>query len=512
MKKILLLSFVFITFSQLTAQQANLYTIPNQSAHFVRMPSRHASTEIDAVFFNPAATTKLENGFHLSVNNQILNQITNIESSYVFYNENPQVYPGRVTGFFFPSFFLAYNINKVSFHGSFMMIGGTGGVEYNNLPISDRGIADIPEVLRHSFLIAMDNKVFDQTGVNPMYSHITDYHFGFRNKGLGYSPGLQGGMAYEVNKYFSFSVDFRLSRQVISSEGFVKDIQIYNEFHGGWQRASTLLRTVAAEQNESGYNTIANIYDDLSGDRLINITQRGGGITPIVGFSITPTDKLNIGLKYEHKTRTVLTTKVINNADGGGVFTDKEEIRSDLPGFLAMGLGYQITENLRVHTGARVFFSKNVNLNGREQYIEGNNFEIESALEYKISEKFFLSGGYTYTRPNVNILYQNDVDFVLPGHTGAIGFKWRATEEVAFNVGGMYTKFVPLSTTMPHNYADGNPLATVPPDYTPEYDITYDKTAFIIAIGVDFKFAKNSKNNGNGSSANASTPYYYRAQ
>jgi long-chain fatty acid transport protein len=498
--------------SQLLAQQANLYTIPNQSAHFVRMPSRHASTEIDAVFFNPAGTTKLDNGFHFSLNNQILNQVTNLESSYVFYKENPKEYPGRVTGFFFPSFFMAYNVNnKVSFHGSFMMIGGTGGVNYTNLPVSDRGISDIPEALRHSFLIDIDNQVLANTGVNPNYSAITDYSFEFKNNGLGYSPGLQAGMAYEVNKYFSFSADFRLSRQVIISEGYVRNIRIFNEFHGGWMPAGNLFRQIAIDLNEPGYNNIANIYDGLSQDRLINITQRGGGITPIFGINLHPTDKLNIGIKYEHKTKTTLTTKVINNQDGGGVFTNNEKIRSDLPGFLALGAGYDFTEKLRVHLGSRVFFSKNVQINGREQYIDGNYFELESALQYKISKRFLISGGYTYIRPNVNILYQNDVDFMLPGHTGALGFNWKASEEVSFNVGGMFTHFVPLSATMPHNYADGNTLAARPPDYIPEYDITFNKKAFIIAFGVDFRFSKN-KNGMKGTGENQSTPYYYRGQ
>lgn len=492
------------------AQQANLYTIPNQSAHFIRMPSRAASMEVDAVFFNPAGTTKLEDGFHFSLNNQILNQITELETSYVFYNENPLNYPGKVTGFFFPSFMLAYNVKKISFHGAFMMIGGTGGVKYQSLPLSDRGISDIPEVLKYSFLNEMDQNVFNETGINPNYSNITDYRYNFLNKGLGYSPGMQAGLAYEINKYISVSADFRLARQVVSSEGYVKDIEIYNQDHGGWQGASDLLRTVATEQNAPSFDLYANVYDELSADRLINVRQRGGGITPIFGLSLNPTDKLNIGLKYEHRTNTTLTTKVINDEDGGGVFTDKEKVRSDLPGFLAMGVGYQFTEKLRVHLGSRLFFSKNVDLNGREQYIDGNYFELESALEYRIANKWWISGGYTYIRPNVQLAYQNDVDFMLPGHTGAMGFKFKASDEVSFNVGGMFTHFTSQTATLPHNYADGNSLATVPPNYVPEYDMTFRKKAFIIGLGVDFKFAKENKSSTVSVKENNDTPYYYR--
>ena len=101
------------------AQQANLFPIPNQCASFIRMPARHASTDIDAVFFNPAGATKLNKGFHLSLNNQILNQWTTVKSEYQLYTDNPETYSGHVTGFIFPSFYAAYNINKVSFQAGF---------------------------------------------------------------------------------------------------------------------------------------------------------------------------------------------------------------------------------------------------------------------------------------------------------------------------------------------------------------------------------------------------------
>ena len=66
-------SFVFAE-----AQQANLFTIPNQSAQFVRMPSRATMIDVDAVFFNPANLPSLGSGFHISINNQILNQFSSI--------------------------------------------------------------------------------------------------------------------------------------------------------------------------------------------------------------------------------------------------------------------------------------------------------------------------------------------------------------------------------------------------------------------------------------------------
>ena len=76
------------------AQDVNLYAIPNQSAHFVRMPSRESSTEIDAVYANPAGVVELPEGFHLSLNNQFLRQATSVTSEYQYLNQNPKTYEG----------------------------------------------------------------------------------------------------------------------------------------------------------------------------------------------------------------------------------------------------------------------------------------------------------------------------------------------------------------------------------------------------------------------------------
>ncbi|HOU31478.1 MAG TPA: aromatic hydrocarbon degradation protein, partial [Bacteroidales bacterium] len=62
MKKLLTLLIAVVVPGILIA--GGLVTNTNQSAAWVRMPSRNASTSIDAVNYNPAGLMKLENGFH----------------------------------------------------------------------------------------------------------------------------------------------------------------------------------------------------------------------------------------------------------------------------------------------------------------------------------------------------------------------------------------------------------------------------------------------------------------
>lgn len=68
----MVVAFVLTTFA------GGILTNTNQSAQFVRMLSRNASTQIDAVYFNPAGVMQLENGFHIALHNQTISQTRTI--------------------------------------------------------------------------------------------------------------------------------------------------------------------------------------------------------------------------------------------------------------------------------------------------------------------------------------------------------------------------------------------------------------------------------------------------
>ncbi|MCG2815014.1 MAG: hypothetical protein L6425_03630, partial [Candidatus Aminicenantes bacterium] len=48
---------------------ASIITNTNQSATYLRLLARNASYTIDAVYYNPAGLTKLQDGFHLAFHN-----------------------------------------------------------------------------------------------------------------------------------------------------------------------------------------------------------------------------------------------------------------------------------------------------------------------------------------------------------------------------------------------------------------------------------------------------------
>lgn len=109
-------------------------TKTNQSAAWVRLPARNASTGIDAVYYNPAGVMRLENGFHISFSNQSVFQNREIENSYTgpggAFGLNENVYRGTSTALVFPAIYAVYKIDKIAFSFGFNPIGGNGSSEY----------------------------------------------------------------------------------------------------------------------------------------------------------------------------------------------------------------------------------------------------------------------------------------------------------------------------------------------------------------------------------------------
>jgi len=104
----ILIAGIFLTTN--IAFAGGILTNTNQSAQFVRMLSRNASTDLDAVYFNPAGLTQMKNGFYFAFNNQTIFQNRTINSGFPFLNNAD--YKGEVFAPVFPSAFAVYKSDK----------------------------------------------------------------------------------------------------------------------------------------------------------------------------------------------------------------------------------------------------------------------------------------------------------------------------------------------------------------------------------------------------------------
>jgi long-chain fatty acid transport protein len=439
-------------------QQLGLFTIPNMSTSFVRMPSRETSQEVDAVYSNPAGLVSLENGLHFQVNNQFQFVRKNTTTHYKEFNNGSSTYDLNIDNFVFPTIFVVWKKNNFVFSGGiFAAMGGGGGSQLPNLPSAELGIADMNAAI--SFL----TKLYEQSyTLSQQYSN-TDYQYNFTSKGFAFSPGVQIGATYKINPNFSVYGGLRHIRYFGVAEGGASDIEIKNNATGeSFEPVEYLEHLYETEQSVIDANPIIQIGDfnleggplldvvgDLIGELFVtgdtDVKQNGIGFTPIIGVQYIYQDKLFVAFKYEHKTKVELITEVLNNEDGDGRYTDGAKIRADLPAISSIGIRYNINDRLKIAFGNRVAYFKGADANGREKFIDRSHLEFTGSAEYHLTNRIALSGGYTYSNFKVDDAYQSEIDFAMPGHSIAVGAQYKVSKLLILEAGWLNTFYVPTS-------------------------------------------------------------------
>jgi len=539
MRKILtIISATFITGSLFAG---GLVTNTNQSASWVRMPSRNASTEIDAAYFNPAGLMKLDNGFHFSLNNQTVFQTQTVESTYPYLNQS--TYKGTVTAPLFPSIYAAYKFDKLAFSVGFIPVGGGGGAKYEDgLPSFEMGQSDLVPALAAKM-------------------GATAYKMDVFFEGSSIFFGLQGAVSYKINDWLSVAAGARYVTAKNTYEGFLKDIQVNTA--AGWTDASAIMTGIAGQATTAATSTSAIItavpqaagltlaqaqaatiinaqqraalegalagfgspitvtigqadvvfkgaargYTNkatILSDQEANAEQTGSGITPFFSVNVSLLENLNIAVKYEMATKMELTNKTTKDLTTGFLnedptkpitkFPDGEKTRSDMPAMLSVGAELKLSK-IKVTAGGNYFFDKSsdyghyvdptpqnstdytVHINNSE-IISNNGMSLQAGAEINLTEKFLISAGYVYGNLGVNSLYQSDLTYDLATHTFGAGGAYSITDKIKINLGASYTKYMDDSKDVNHYLGSLNLLPSE----------TYKKTALIIGLGLDLSF------------------------
>ncbi len=520
--------FTLITGTMITGSllAGGLVTNTNQSAAWVRLPARNASIENDAVYYNPAGLMKMENGLHLSLSNQTIFQTREVESDYPYLNQS--LYKGTVKAPVFPSIYVAYKMDKLAIFAGFNPIGGGGGATYEDgLPSFEMSQSDLVPMLANSF-------------------GATDYKMDVFFKGSSIFFGFQGGVSYKINDFISVAAGLRYVSAKNTYEGYLKDIQVNTGL--GWLDAELIMDQISATATQSGSNlqaaitggllqandpisqNVANglialgvnptgftnaiavaafgqaatkytLTGNLLADQEANVTQTGAGICPIFSVNLSPTENINIGIKYEMATKLELenqtTTDLLVGYTATGtpisMFPDGEKIRNDMPAMLAVGLDYTISK-LKISVGSNYFFDKaadyghkidndlnsstpTVHIDNSEIF-ESNGLSIQGGLEYHLSDNFLLSGGYVWANKGTNSAYQSDLTYGLATHTFGFGGAFSLSNMLQINLGASLTKYMDDTKTVNHMFGPVNMEPTE----------TYSKKAFVIGAGLEFNF------------------------
>jgi len=507
-----------------------IVTNANQSAAYIRMPAQDATIGIDALYYNPAGLAFLADGFHLSINNQYILQKREISSTFPMTRQD---FEGGVVAPFFPSIYLAYKKDKVAFSFGFNPVGGGGSAMFEDgLPSFEKQIAILPPSLTGAG-ITTNNYSFDTE---------------FEGKSTMY--GIQVNASYVITEKVAFSLGVRYVIAKNSYVGNMKNIMIdplhplNPSGAGNMTSAPTFFSTLATaatsgatslqplvtggaggltlaqavgasiinaataaqiagglgiadyttlpltiSQIQTTYQTNAATmtgYAAMTADKEVDAEQNGSGIAPIIGVDLKLSDKLNIGIRYEHK----IKMKVKNDTkfDNIGLYPNGAKTSFDMPSTFSIGVNYKAMDKLAVSGGIHYYFDKNVDyakkdLTGayldNKDVFDKNFLEIAVGFEYSLNDKFLVSAGYLRTNTGANELYQSDLSHSLTTNTFGAGFKYIINEKMALNVGGMYSMYLEDSRTYPEG--------AVPAIY-PAYTETYNRNAIVAAVGLDIKF------------------------
>ena len=520
-----------------------LVTNINQSAAWVRLPSRNASIGIDAVYYNPAGLMSMENGFHLNISNQSVLQNRTVINYYSgpggSYGLNQHRYKGTVNAPLFPGVYAVYKLDKFALSFGFNPIGGGGGAEFKKgLPSFEMSPSDLVPSLQAS------------QGAD---AYKLDAYF----KGSSIFFGYQGNVSYKVNDWLSVAIGVRYVTAKNTYEGHLQDIEV--ELPGGWTRADAIMNGISASATAAagattglvaagaGKLTLAQVQGagyitalqraqlegaltsfgypaatpvatadaifkgaaakysataTLLGDQTADVSQTGSGIAPILSVNFTPSENLNIAVKYEFATKLELTNKtkqdllVTYDATGAPItmFPDGAKNRNDMPAMLSVGLNYKLSPSLRLSLGTYYFFDKQANYGhtydndqvsatpsiaiSNKDIITKNGMLVSGGLEYTLSEKLLLSCGYQYGNQGVNKLYQSDLSYGLATHTFGIGGAYSFSKSIQLTLGLGYTRYLGDTKTISHVMGASVYQA----------DESYGKSTKMIGLGLDFKF------------------------
>ena len=426
MKKLLLCCVVLATFFA-TAVAGGLVTNTNQGAAFLRNPARDATLELDAVYYNPAGVAFLKNGFHFGLNNQSAFQSRNISATLLSNNHVPPAamenrkYEGKIASPVIPSLHFAYVADRWSISSHFGVPGGGGELEYaNGLPMFDVMVRQM--IFGNVYASLTGNQVPPATAATQAYTMAGEAAVNSSFSGKTYLFGWQLGGTYKLTDNLSSYAGARL---LMARASYVGEVS----YSVGGQPATVM-----------GLNT----------------EQSGFGVAPILGLDYK-LDRLNLALKYEFGSKVEVENKTTEFPDQFNAvpslarFQDGEKSRMGQPALLTAGASYYVTPALLLSAGFHYFFDKDADYNGLEKEINSNTTEYLLGAEYALSEKWTVSAGTQFTNYDVTDNYNNNTGFMMSSYSLGGGLKYNASENLAFNLGVLWTNFDDYTKTADYN-------------------------------------------------------------
>lgn len=457
--------------------------------------------------------------------------------------DGSKFYEGKASVPILPSFQVAYNKDKWSFQAGFGLTGGGGKASFNEgLPSFERQIAILPALINQQL------PTFS-TLLGQQETPATSYSMQSYMSGHQYNFGLQLGVAYKINENLSVFGGARFNYIYNKYEGNITNIsadvngnsQNLYEYFGSkakllTEKAAALqAQAVAAKTQADAYQAQANAATDptakaqlqaaanqyaagaqqasagakmvsagadklnsskeLVKDRYVEVSQRGWGITPILGIDYR-TGKWNFAARYEFTTK----FNIENNTkrDDTQKYENGVNTPNDIPGILALGAQYEVLKNLRVMAGYNHYFDKDARMdNNKQRFLKHNTQEFLAGVEWDINPSVTVSVGGQRTLYGLGDgKYLTDLSFVTSSYSFGVGAKIKVAKNAHLNVAYFFTNYSKFTKNYEDAITIGREQVTQPDGTisvqpktlaTKNTDI-FTRTNKVLGVGLDIDF------------------------
>ena len=406
--------------------------LAQQDAEYFAHPAMIGKVGVSGAYYNPAGTAFLEDGLYVQLNSQTLFKTyemdTRLDGTDKLSHESD--HPSA----FVPSIQIVKKEGDRSYFLHAGAAAGGGAVKYKN------GISAfevIGQGIENSFNLLENKK---PNGNNAKVKYLG----GSTVNGSSYYINTTFGMAQKINPKFSIAGGLRFMYAMRELNGTAN----YNLYVGKGM-------TEIPDSYKSG-----NVRVDIDSERT------GWGVGGVLGFHYQPTEKLNIGFKYETEVELHLDAdgNIETNSPNNPAFhnpgkkgsivgniNDKlsahpviaewlEDDRRNLPAMMALGVSYELTDRITLLTSGNYYFIKDANRNGCYENYD-NGYEISVGVDYKLNDKWTLMAGYQYTDTGANENTYKDTDYALDADMYGVGVKYTPDETKEFIVSYAYVDY-----------------------------------------------------------------------
>jgi len=293
-----ILTILIVTLA-VEAQAGNIGILSNHSVEYNQTMSRLVSHDADAVFYNPGAVSRLPEGLTLSMSNQVWQLEATIDYSEGTY-EDSYLLPLYLTAV------AAYRKDNWGVFAAVTPVGMSTAVVANS---------DTVKGAHHPFLIAIPES-------QGLRADLTRYDVTVA--GLLY--GFDVGASLEITDWLAVGAGLR------------------------WNVSRTKL-------------DLDIVYEDGAIEVNSLAEAKGTGLSPMVGVTLGPFEGFECSLLYRGRAvvENVFDTtrdeiSFFDVAMESGNLTDGRRWRRDMPGWLSAGMGYQVTEDIRITMATEYFF------------------------------------------------------------------------------------------------------------------------------------------------------------